>query len=171
MPGPGGSVGRRGQARPSGPRCERPWPGARRSERAAISACPLRPRPRWIEDGEAARVRGRYLSRELTRWTQAGCGRAQSRLPGLRRLRRRGRGACSLLVRDNEHVVQDAPADGGVGGVEDRPVRVSSTPSSLRRGRAMILSGSAASCSSVCARTYWTKSPFTAARAPTRNSW
>jgi hypothetical protein len=25
-----------------------------------------------------------------------------------------------LLVRDDEHVVQDAPADGGVGGVEDR---------------------------------------------------
>jgi hypothetical protein len=49
-----------------------------------------------------------------------GCGRAQSRLPGLRRLRRRGGGACSLLVRDDEHVVQEAPADGGVGGVEDR---------------------------------------------------
>ena len=25
-----------------------------------------------------------------------------------------------MLVRDDEHVVQDAPADGGVGGVEDR---------------------------------------------------
>jgi hypothetical protein len=72
MPGPGGSVGRRGQARPTGPRCERPWPGARRSGLAAISACPLRPRPALDRTRRSCKSRrGRYLSRELTRWLQA----------------------------------------------------------------------------------------------------
>jgi hypothetical protein len=63
MPGPGGSVGRRGQARPSGPRCERPWAGARRSGRAAISACPWRPRPALDRRRRSRKSRrGRYLT-------------------------------------------------------------------------------------------------------------
>jgi hypothetical protein len=69
LAGRSAGAGRHGRV---GRAVEDTWPAAGRSGRAAISACPLRPRPALDRRRRSRKsCRGRGLSGELTRWIQA----------------------------------------------------------------------------------------------------